>query len=399
MGLAPTTSTTLMLALGDALAVALMERKGFSADQYRDLHPGGALGRALIRVSDIMHSGSSLPLVSPDTAMRDVLITMTAGGFGVAGVVDPSGALAGIITDGDLRRHMEPELLDRKAQEIMTANPKTVLPDMLAAEALAHMNNSTPKVTCLFVIDGDGATAPSRRNSARPRLSAGRFALMQGEIKKAQEFASAQLSYRARQFRVVARATLRGARRYSVFVRIHERRAAARRHLGLAIIVLVYVLQPPPSRLQMSFQRSRSLANDLSMDKPRLSGTDNDGQPFVISASRATPERTDSGSRPAAGHRCRFFSLRDGTAIHVTAGSGVVDTKTRLLQMSDGIHMVSQNGYEATTHNPRWPICAPATIHGENGIEANGALRPHHRATFRDEPQHQSNCASRAMSG
>jgi arabinose-5-phosphate isomerase len=160
MGLSPTTSTTLMLALGDALAIALMERKGFSADQYRDLHPGGALGRALIRVSDIMHSGSSLPLVSPDTAMRDVLITMTAGGFGVAGVIDQSGALAGVITDGDLRRHMEPELLDRKAREIMTANPKTVLPGMLAAEALAYMNNSTPKVTCLFVVDGSDALRP-----------------------------------------------------------------------------------------------------------------------------------------------------------------------------------------------------------------------------------------------
>ena len=154
MGLAPTTSTTLMLALGDALAVALMERKGFSADQYRDLHPGGALGRALIRVSDIMHSGSKLPLVAPDTIMRDVLITMTAGGFGVAGVVDQSRTLAGIITDGDLRRHMEPELLDRKAREIMTVNPKTVVPEMLAAEALAYMNDSTPKVTCLFVVDG-----------------------------------------------------------------------------------------------------------------------------------------------------------------------------------------------------------------------------------------------------
>src|SRR5215471_610800 len=102
LGLAPTTSTTMMLALGDALAVALMERRGFSADQYRDLHPGGSLGRALIRVSDLMHKGAKLPLVSPDTVMRDVLITMTSGGFGVAGVVDADGALIGVISDGDL---------------------------------------------------------------------------------------------------------------------------------------------------------------------------------------------------------------------------------------------------------------------------------------------------------
>src|SRR4029077_17833617 len=97
MGLAPTTSTTLMLALGDALAVALMERKGFSADQYRDLHPGGTLGRALIRVSDIMHRGTKMPLTKSDAMMRDVILTMTSGGFGVAGIVDEAGALVGVI--------------------------------------------------------------------------------------------------------------------------------------------------------------------------------------------------------------------------------------------------------------------------------------------------------------
>jgi arabinose-5-phosphate isomerase len=158
MGLAPTTSTTMMLALGDALAVALMERRGFSADQYRDFHPGGSLGRALIRVSDIMHT-DRMPLVQPDTVMREVLITMTSGGFGVAGVVDDQGALTGIITDGDLRRHMERELVDRPARDVMTTSPKTVAPDLLAAEALAIMNAGTPRVTCLFIVDpaaGDG---------------------------------------------------------------------------------------------------------------------------------------------------------------------------------------------------------------------------------------------------
>lgn len=161
IGMAPTTSTTVMLVLGDALAVALMERKGFSVEQYRDLHPAGALGRALIRVSDIMHGGEELPLVPVTAAMKDVLIIMTSGRFGfagVAGVVDEKGALAGIITDGDLRRHMERGLLDRTAKDVMTKNPKTVSPSILAAEALAFMNNSTPKITSLFVVDpkGDG---------------------------------------------------------------------------------------------------------------------------------------------------------------------------------------------------------------------------------------------------
>ena len=157
MGLAPTTSTTMMLALGDALAVALMERRGFTASQYREFHPGGSLGRKLIRVRDIMHTGEELPLVPLDAPMRDVVVNvMNLGKYGFAGhagVVDKRGALVGIITDGDLRRHVERGLLDRKARDVMTPNPKTVPPDMLAAEALTFMNVSTPKVTHVFVID------------------------------------------------------------------------------------------------------------------------------------------------------------------------------------------------------------------------------------------------------
>ncbi|MGZ5989891.1 MAG: KpsF/GutQ family sugar-phosphate isomerase, partial [Rhizomicrobium sp.] len=154
MGLAPTTSTTMMLVLGDALAVALMERRGFSADQYRDFHPGGSLGKRLIRVSDIMHSGNDIPVVTEATSMKDVLIAMTAAGpgfAGVVGIVDRKGSLTGIITDGDLRRHMERGLLDRTARDVMSRNPKTVPPSMLAAEALTIMNDK--KITRLFVVD------------------------------------------------------------------------------------------------------------------------------------------------------------------------------------------------------------------------------------------------------
>lgn len=194
---------------------------------------------------------------------------------------------------------------------------------------------------------------------------------MQGEIKKAQEFASAQLSYRARQFRVVARATLRGARRYSIFVRFMKG-ALPLAALGLAIVVLVYVLQPPPARMQMAFQQLSSLVDDLSMQNPRLSGTDNDGQPFVISASRAMPESNGS-ERVKLQEVIADFSLRDGTAIHVTAGTGLIDTKTRLLQMSGGIHLVSQNGYDATTRSAIADL-RTGRIHGESGINANGAF-------------------------
>jgi arabinose-5-phosphate isomerase len=151
MGLAPTTSTTMMLSLGDALAVALMERRGFGADQYRDLHPGGSLGRSLIRVSDLMHQGDEIPLATEAASMRDVLLIMASGRLGCVGIVDDAGALIGIVTDGDVRRHAGKDLEERKAAEIMTRGPQIAHPDQLAAEALALMTER--KITQLFVLD------------------------------------------------------------------------------------------------------------------------------------------------------------------------------------------------------------------------------------------------------
>ncbi|HUJ46816.1 MAG TPA: KpsF/GutQ family sugar-phosphate isomerase [Rhizomicrobium sp.] len=156
MGLAPTTSTTLMVVLGDALAVALMERRGFSADQYRELHPGGSLGRVLIRVADLMHSGVELPLATADTLMQQVLIVMARCRFGCVGITDANGGLVGIITDGDLSRHMSRDLLDKSAGDVMTKSPKIAAPGQLAAEALAFMNDN--KITRLFVLDPDDAS-------------------------------------------------------------------------------------------------------------------------------------------------------------------------------------------------------------------------------------------------
>jgi len=153
MGLAPTTSTTIMLALGDALAVAMLERKGFSSDDFFVLHPGGKLGRRLLKVSDLMHAGDDLPLVRQDATMADALIAMTAKGYGCVGILDGSEGLAGIITDGDLRRHMSPDLPGRAAAEVMTTQPTTIRPDALASEALRVMN--ARKITNLFVVDGD----------------------------------------------------------------------------------------------------------------------------------------------------------------------------------------------------------------------------------------------------
>jgi arabinose-5-phosphate isomerase len=153
MGLAPTTSTTMALALGDALAIALLERRGFSTADFKLLHPGGQLGRRLLKVSEIMHGGERLPLVQPTTPMSETILVMSTKSFGCAGVVDSAGKLIGIVTDGDLRRHMAPDLLAQTAEAVMTPGPKTIRPQALAAEALALMNMSERPFTALFVVE------------------------------------------------------------------------------------------------------------------------------------------------------------------------------------------------------------------------------------------------------
>lgn len=156
-GIVPTTSTTMTLALGDALAIALMEHRKFTPANFREFHPGGKLGAQLSKVRDLMHKGESLPLVASDAPMSDVLLSISKKGFGVAGVVKTDGALIGIITDGDLRRHMD-GLLSLSANEVMTEEPQTISPDALAEEALAIMNSK--KITTLFVVDPDTGQAP-----------------------------------------------------------------------------------------------------------------------------------------------------------------------------------------------------------------------------------------------
>jgi arabinose-5-phosphate isomerase len=150
---APTTSTTLQLALGDALAVALLERRGFKPQDFRVFHPGGKLGAMLRTVGDLMHGSGELPLVDAATPMKDALLVMTEKRWGIVGVTGPDGGLAGAITDGDLRRHID-GLMSHTAGEVMTAGPKkTVPPTMLASEALALMSDPPPAVTVLFVVE------------------------------------------------------------------------------------------------------------------------------------------------------------------------------------------------------------------------------------------------------
>ncbi|MEL6465822.1 MAG: KpsF/GutQ family sugar-phosphate isomerase [Pseudomonadota bacterium] len=156
-GVVPTASTTLTLAMGDALAVALMEHREFTAEHFRDFHPGGKLGAKLSRVRDLMHTGGAMPLVAETTSMADALIEISKKSLGVVGVTDADGSLTGIITDGDLRRHMD-GLLSLTAVDVMTTSPTTISVSALAEEAVALMN--ARKITCVFAESPDAPGTP-----------------------------------------------------------------------------------------------------------------------------------------------------------------------------------------------------------------------------------------------
>jgi arabinose-5-phosphate isomerase len=150
-GLAPTTSALIQLALGDALAISLLERRGFTADDFFKFHPGGSLGANLTRIRDIMHAGDSVPLASIGLSMKDALVVISEKKFGCLGITDGRGDLVGIITDGDIRRHLSENLLSRRVEEVMTPDPKTIAPDALVASALEMLNSAA--ITALLVVE------------------------------------------------------------------------------------------------------------------------------------------------------------------------------------------------------------------------------------------------------
>jgi arabinose-5-phosphate isomerase len=151
--LAPTTSSLMLLALGDALAIALLEGRGFTSVDFSVLHPGGKLGAMLKHIGDLMHTGAAVPLKPLGTSMSEALVEMTSKGFGCVGIVDARGAIAGIVTDGDLRRHMRPDLMTALVDDVMTKNPKTIRGNLLASEALEILNAS--KITALIVTEAN----------------------------------------------------------------------------------------------------------------------------------------------------------------------------------------------------------------------------------------------------
>lgn len=153
LGLAPTSSTTATMVLGDILAIALLERKGFSKTDFKQRHPGGKLGACLQKVSDVMHKGEEIPLVKENTPMKEALLTMSSKMLGCVGVINDKNELVGIITDGDLRRKMSPDLLNKVAKDIMTENPKAITEDILIGEAINIMNNTGKGITQLFLLE------------------------------------------------------------------------------------------------------------------------------------------------------------------------------------------------------------------------------------------------------
>jgi arabinose-5-phosphate isomerase len=157
VNIAPTTSTTMMLALGDALAVAVMGRRGISRERIHVLHPGGSIGASLTPVDALMHTGARMPLVPLTLPMRDVMVVMTEKRLGIAGVIDAAGNLAGVITDGDLRRHID-HLMDARAQDVMTAQPRTIPGGSVAGDARAIMRDA--RITALFVVARDNPQVP-----------------------------------------------------------------------------------------------------------------------------------------------------------------------------------------------------------------------------------------------
>ncbi|MDB5651341.1 MAG: KpsF/GutQ family protein, partial [Hyphomicrobiales bacterium] len=150
-GLAPTTSTTMQLAIADALAIALLETKGFTAQDFRVFHPGGKLGAKLTFVRDVMHRDDRIPRVASGAVMGEAVVEISTKGFGCVGVLDTDGRLAGIVTDGDLRRHMRPDLMAARVDDVMTAGPRTVTPETLAVEALEMLNSR--KISAMLVVD------------------------------------------------------------------------------------------------------------------------------------------------------------------------------------------------------------------------------------------------------
>ena len=151
LGLAPTSSTTATLVLGDILTVAMIERNGFSKEQFNQRHPGGKLGSVLQKVSDLMHKGDEMPLLLSTTGMKETLIEMTSKRLGCVGFIDNNGNLIGMLTDGDLRRCLSPDLLDKKGEDVMTRNPKVISPDAMASEAVKIMHEK--KITNLFAVE------------------------------------------------------------------------------------------------------------------------------------------------------------------------------------------------------------------------------------------------------
>jgi arabinose-5-phosphate isomerase len=331
MNLAPTTSTTVMIALGDALAVALLERVGFTSEDFQQRHPGGQLGRRFIKVSDIMHAGADAPLVSADTLMAETLIEMTRKSFGCVGLTDGGGRLIGIITDGDLRRNMDGELVRRRAREVMTADPRTIEPDILAAEALGVRNERA--ITSLFVVANDQPVGivhihDCLRAGLTLPMAIGRTtgpAIDKTAIGSSMATLSRQSGLR------------RIGGNYSRFVGLMKLVLPA--VAGVLILMVIVWPQfedkPDGFRLRPS-SISLESAGGQKLVNARYTGTDRRDNPFTITAKALAQRNKDDEAVELHG-------------VAVTAPIGSYRKKERILKLSGGVDLFHDDGYEFHT--------------------------------------------------
>ncbi len=353
LGLAPTTSTTMMLALGDALAVALLERKGFTAEDFQVLHPGGKLGKALIKVSDIMHVGDEVPLVRLGTGMRDAVLTMTAKTFGCVGIADGDGKLVGIITDGDLRRHIDGDLFAHSVDDVMTRAPKAIRPQALAAEALGRMKAS--KVTALFVV-ADGRPIGIVRD---PRHAARRRRLMPPDnIQRARRpLAHAAVAHAAEPRLLDTFFERAVPRRYSAFYsHLVTLLKLVLPSVAVGLVAMI-LLWPQLNPIDQRF-RLKPVAvgiddlENLRMINPRYTGSDTQNQPYVVTADQALQVSGDSNVTDLVKPK-GDLTLKDGTWLALSAEAGVYRKKDELLDLEGNVNLFHDGGYEIATSRAR----------------------------------------------
>jgi len=365
MRLAPTTSTTMMMALGDALAITLLSQRGFSSSDFRVLHPGGNLGSSLARVGDRMHQGERLPLVEESVPMGDVLLEMSAKGFGCVGIVNDHGFLVGVITDGDLRRHMNPGLLTQKAKDIMTQKPATILPDTLMGQALAFLNQRS--ITSLFVVESLAYPAKPCgiihiHDFLRMGISfnPGKGTEMTVQAPRKPDFTPRKMLHDIQALK--GRSRMIGRLKYGLPV--------------IALVALALLIAWPQAQkwahrqeLPLAQQAPfvEQTANNVAIH-PEYKSSNDKNQPYTITADRGmeiSPEKIDL-VRPRM-----VMALKAGEVVTLTSNSGALNKVTNKMHLVGNVTLTHSQGYVLKTAQA-WIDCNQGSAFSNSPIWGNG---------------------------